>query len=175
MLKITPAALRFNPLDDPADFDLADLPPKWNGEHVGMRLCEGFKTLRLIPLPKGPAEFRNCWPSHMVEWQDLIAQAEGQAEALKATQRQQNRVQIQPSLAEVTRCEATIGWCAQYLRTFDRLCEATNLVALAHSLGHDSGWVTRKRGGYADTWRQRHDKGCAIIAAGLIRDRIPVF
>jgi hypothetical protein len=37
------------------------------------------------------------------------------------------------------------------------------------------GGGTRRRGGYADTWRQRHDKGCAIIAAGLIRDRIPVF
>ena len=67
-----------------------------------------------------------------------------------------------------------IAWGGQYLRAFENLCAAGNMVALAHSLGRDAGWCTRKRGGYADTWRQRYDKGCAIIAAGLIRDRIPV-
>lgn len=177
MLKITPqSALRFNPLDDPPDFDLLDLPQKWTGEHCALRLCEGFKTLRQLPMKGGaPAELGNAWPTYAYEWQDLLAQAEGEAEALKATQRERNRVRIQPSLAEVTRCEAVIGWCAHYLHTLEDLSEATNLVALAHSLGHDSGWVTRKRGGYADTWRQRHDKGCAIIAAGLTKDRIPVF
>jgi hypothetical protein len=35
--------------------------------------------------------------------------------------------------------------------------------------------VTRKRGGFADTWRQRHDRGCEIIAAALAADRTPVF
>ena len=75
----------------------------------------------------------------------------------------------------MTRCEATIGWSAHYLCAFGDLCGATNMVALAHSLGFDAGWVTRKRGRYADTWRQRHDKECAIIAAGLIKDRVSVF
>ena len=54
-----------------------------------------------------PAQFKNCWPTYMVEWEDLLAQAEG--EALQATQRAQNRVRLQPSLREVTRSEAVIG------------------------------------------------------------------
>ena len=58
MLKITPTALRFNPLDDPADFDLLDLPAKWTGEHCALRLCEGFKTLRQIPMKGAPAQRR---------------------------------------------------------------------------------------------------------------------
>jgi len=46
MLKITPqSALQFNPLDDPLDCDLLELP-QWTGEHCALRLCEGFKTLR---------------------------------------------------------------------------------------------------------------------------------
>jgi hypothetical protein len=69
-----------------------------------------------------------------------------------------------------------IDWSGQYLLgKFDHLCEAMNMIALAHSLGLDAGWCRRKRGGYADTWRQRHDQGCAVIAAGLIGDRVPVF
>ena len=48
-------------------------------------------------------------------------------------------------------------------------------MALAHSLDRDSGWVAAKHGGYADTWRQRHDAGCAIIAQGLRAGRVPVF
>lgn len=177
MLKITPqSALRFNPLDDPPDFDLLDLPQKWTGEHCALRLCEGFKTLRQLPMKRGaPAEFGNAWPAYSYEWQDLLAQAEGEAEALRATQREQNRVRIPPSLREVTRCEAVIGWGAHYLAALEDLCKATNMVAIAHSLGRDAGWVAVKRGGYADTWRHRHDKGCSIIAAGLIKDRISVF
>jgi hypothetical protein len=35
--------------------------------------------------------------------------------------------------------------------------------------------VAAKRGGYGDTWRQRHDAGCAIIAQGLRGCRVPVF
>ena len=32
-----------------------------------------------------------------------------------------------------------------------------------------------KRGGYGDTWRERHDQGCDIIARGLRSCRVPVF
>jgi len=52
---------------------------------------------------------------------------------------------------------------------------AVNAVALAHSLERDAGWVAAKRGGYADTWRQRHDQGCEIIARELRAGLVPVF
>jgi hypothetical protein len=175
MLKSTPQSLlRFNPLDEPPDFDPLDLPPQWTAGHCGLRLCEGFKVLRQLPVKGSPAGFKNGWPvAYLYEWEDLLAQQEqGQ---LAATMREQNRVRLRPSYREVTRCETVIAWSGQYLHAFDHLCAAVNAVALAHSLGLDAGWVTRKRGGHADTWRQRHDRGCALIAAGLIRDRISVF
>jgi hypothetical protein len=50
-----------------------------------------------------------------------------------------------------------------------------NAVSLAHALDRDAGWVAKKRGGYADTWRQRHDRGCELIARGLATDLVPVF
>jgi len=177
MLKITPqSALQFNPLDEPPDFDLLDLPPQWTGEHCVLRLCEGFKTLRQLPLKGAPPGFKNGWSwGYLYEWEDLLAQHQQEHDEIEKSMRAQNRVRLQPSLREVTRCEAVIGWSAHYLSAHDHLCQAVNMVALAHSLGRDAGWCTRKRGGYADTWRQHHDKGCAIIAAGLIRDRVPVF
>jgi len=62
MLKITPqSALQFNPLDDPPDFDLLELPPKWTGEHCALRLCEGFKTLRQLPHKGASFGFKNGW------------------------------------------------------------------------------------------------------------------
>jgi hypothetical protein len=85
-----------------------------------LRIAAGFKTLRQLPITGAALGFENSyWPvAYLYEWQDLIAQAEGEAEALKVTQREQNRVRLQPSLREVTRCEAVIAWGGQYLRAF---------------------------------------------------------
>ena len=172
MLKIAPQSLlQFNPLDDVSDLDPPELPSRWTGEHCSLRLCEGRSG--------------SC-RSRARRWDSKMAGRGGISTSGKifwpCTSRSMTRSRRpcahrigQPSLREVTRCEAVIAWGGQYLRGFDHLCKAVNMVALAHSLGRDAGWCTRKRGGYADTWRQRHDKGCAIIAAGLIRDRISVF
>ena len=67
---------------------------------------------------------------------------------------------------------ATVWWLST---KHSELMVAVNMIALAHALDRDAGWVAHKKGGYADTWRERHDAGCAIIAAGLISDRIAVF
>jgi hypothetical protein len=51
MLKITPQSLvQFNPLDEPIEFDLLDLPSKWTGEWVSRRWVDGLKALQLIPI-----------------------------------------------------------------------------------------------------------------------------
>ena len=66
-------------------------------------------------------------------------------------------------------------WPAEYLARLAICCAPSTRVALAHSLDRDSGWIAAKRGGYADTWRERHDQGCEIIARGLRSCRVPVF
>jgi hypothetical protein len=149
------------------------LPSAWNGPHVGMRIAEAFATLKQMPLGDRIG-MRSVWPRHIYEWEDLLAQQE-QGE-LERTQAEQNRTRIAPSATEIANMENASHWPARYLsQLHPQLCEAVNAVAMAYSLGLDSRWVTRKRGGYADTWRDRHDRGCEIIAAGLQRDCVPVF
>lgn len=88
----------------------------------------------------------------------------------------QNRTRVSPSVSEITRAIEVCYWPMKFLALkYSHLCEAVSAVALAHSLDLDAGWVTRKRGGYADTWRERHDQGCEIIAGCLIQERVPVF
>jgi hypothetical protein len=99
-------------------------------------------------------------------------QAQGE---LERTQQLENRIRLLPSLRAISEMETAIVWPAEYLGRRPDLLRAVNAVAFAHSLDRDSGWVAAKRGGYGDTWRQRHDAGCAIIAQGLRGCRVPVF
>jgi hypothetical protein len=149
-----------------------ETPSTWSGPHVGRRLCEAMRVLRLLPMP-GVTGYQPAWPAYAYEFEDLLAQHE-QGE-LERTQQQQNRTRLLPSLREITACEAVIVWPACYLRGRLEIAQATNSVALAHALDRDAGWVAAKRGGYADTWRQRHDIGCEIIAARLRVELVPVF
>lgn len=168
LLKRDLAADFFDPLAA-----IPEIPAVWNGPHVATRIVEGFATLRLMP---GGIRIgtRSAWPTYSYEFADLIAQHE-QGE-LERTMAIQNRIRITPSARDVERAMKATYWPTQYLYARQpNLCESVNAVALAHALERDAGWVARKRGGYADTWRERHDRGCEIIAASLTTDRVPVF
>ena len=115
----------------------------------------------------------SAWPPYSYEWDDLLAQqAQGE---LERTQAQQNRIRLLPSSREVQRMEVAICWPAEFLPPLLHLLRAVNRVCLAHAIDRDSGWVAARFGGYADTWRERHDQGCDIIARGLRSCRVPVF
>jgi hypothetical protein len=171
MTTLIKRAEEFDPLFEEANA----LPPVWIGPHVGLRLVECFETLRALPLGDHSLAARTAWPKYMYEFEDLVAQ--GNAKMLDAngneidmgenelqrTMRLQNRTRVSPDMGEISRALDVCYWPAKFLgQQHPQLCEAVNAVAMAHSLGFDAGWVTRKRGGYADTWRQRHDQGCAI-------------
>jgi hypothetical protein len=160
---------------NPRDLLAPELPQVWTGPHVGLRIAEGFVTLRMLPAVNGRHHpLVSFWPSYCYEFEDLLAQAENRQ--LELTHRAQNETRILPSAHAVAIADRTIHWPMKYLGTrFPELAVAVNAVGLAHSLERDAGWVCRKRGGFADTWRQRHDRGCEIIAAGLVADRTPVF
>jgi hypothetical protein len=130
-----------------------------------------MRTLALLPMP-GVGGYA-AWPAHSYEWEGLLAQHE-QGE-LERTQQLQNRIRLLPSSREVQRMEAAISWPAQHLAQLPPLLVAVNAVSLVHALDRDVGWVANERGGYADTWRQRNDEGCSIIALGLRACRSPVF
>jgi hypothetical protein len=162
------------PITISEDFDVLDdvVPAIWSGPHVGRRLTEAMRTLRLLPIAT-IAGYRAAWPAYSYEWDDLVEQAK-QGE-LERTQQLQNRTRLLPGLVEVTRMEIAIQWPAEFLARSLHIIVAVNAVALAHALDRDSGWVAAKRGGYGDTWRARHDQGCEIIAGRLSAQRLPVF
>lgn len=164
-MRPSPQHRAFRLIDDP-------VPPRWSGDHVGLRLTEAFRTLRLIPMPRGVAGFLCPWPAYAYTWEDLLAQQE-QGE-LERTMQLQNRTRLQPSWQEVSRMERAIGWPAEYLRE-RHLAAAVNHVALAYALDRDCAWVVQRYGGFADTWRDRHAVGCAEIASGLHAARIAVW
>jgi hypothetical protein len=149
-----------------------ELPSSWSGPHVGRRLMEAMRTLRLLPM-SGAIGFRPAWPGYSYEFEDLLAQHE-QGE-LERTQAIQNRTRLMPSIREISTMERVICWPGAFLVRSPQIAQAVNAVALAHALDRDSGWVAAKRGGYGDTWRQRHDQGCEIIAKGLRGGRVPIF
>jgi hypothetical protein len=163
---------RLGPLPDALDPLTEELPRAWNGPHVSLRLVEAFNTLKLMPM-RDRKGLRAVWPQYMYEFSDLAAQAEGFE--LEKTQAKQNRVRITPSAAAISQMEEALWWPAKHLAAKHELREAVNTIALAHSLDLDAGWVAKKRGGYADTWRERHDVGCELIARSLQRDRVQVF
>jgi hypothetical protein len=151
---------------------LDDAPSVWSGPHVGRRLTEAMRTLRMLPVAT-IAGYRPGWPAYAYEFEDLLAQHE-QGE-LERTQQQQNRTRLLPSFRDISRMEVAIVWPAQFLARSPPIVCAVNAVALAHALDRDAGWVAAKRGGCADTWRERHDFGCDIIAYELRNSRSPVF
>ena len=150
---------------------LDDAPLSWSGGHVGRRLTEAMRTLRMLPMP-GSAAIAATGRPIRYEWEDLLAQQE-QGE-LERTQATQNRIRLLPSYRDVTRMEAAISWPAAFLNGTVLAC-AVNLVSFAHSLELDAGWVSAKRGGDPELWRIKHDRGCSLIATALQRDRVPVF
>lgn len=150
---------------------LDEVPSTWNGPHVGHRLCDAMRTLAQLPM--GGSTGSSGWPAYCYEWDDLVAQeAQGELERTKAMQ---NRIRLLPSSREVQCMEEAICWPAEYLARLVPLLIATNMVALAHSFERDSSWVAKKYGGFAETWRERHDHGCEVIARGLRSCRVPVF
>lgn len=170
LIKRDPNLGPFDPLDI-----VSDLPSQWSGPHVGLKLVEGFETLRAMPLGDHKSSAGSAWPSYMYEFDDLVEQQK-QGE-LERTMRAQNRTRVSPSVREITRAIEVCYWPTKYLYKAhgEAICEAVNAVAFAHALGFDAGWVTRKRGGFADTWRMFHDHGCDLIAEQLIANRVTVF
>ena len=92
------------------------VPPTWDGPHVGKRLVNGLRTLRLMPRVAGPQAWGSAWPKYAHDWTDLLAQQEAD-EADK--QRAQHEAESHPVEAELGRyhaLEQCDRWPARYLR-----------------------------------------------------------
>lgn len=164
--------IRFNPLEDGPMVEV--LPARWTASHVGVRIAGAFNTLARLP----SASFRTAfgfWPAYEYSWQDMLAQLEQAAEEQAREHRIANRVRVAPDLAEVSRMERASYWPMQYLVGMPMLARAVNAVCFTHALGRDVAWLAFKRGGDPDLWQRKNWAGCALIARGLVRDKVGVF
>ena len=151
-----------------------ELPRAWDAARVAQRLVESFSVSAMLP-DDDRLGCRTSWPLIPYEIGDLNAQAE-QREVERTTSAVRDElVWIAPSSRDISRCDAAQYWPMKYLNAHPHLAGAVNKVAMARALGHDLNWVAENYGGTAWLWREWHDLGCEIIAAGLIRDRVAIF
>jgi hypothetical protein len=163
----------WHPLDHkpPPDY----IPPAWDGPHVGKRIAEGLRTLRLLPTANGPREFGNAWPEWLVEWEDQLAQAEQEQAEQERTHKAKNRTRILPSSVEIARMEASISWPARYLRDVPQLLSVVQCAAFLRAKHRDMSHAARKLALPGRLVRRWNREGLDTIACGLIVDHVRIF
>ncbi|WP_407159281.1 hypothetical protein [Bradyrhizobium sp. STM 3557] len=136
-------------------------------------MAEAMRTLRLLAM-RTIAGYSAAWPAYCCEFVDLLAQQE------RASWRKP--------------CARKTGRGAAAAKLFQRDADGSGdllagavsrAIGLAATRGErggarscddrDAGWLAVRHGGYADTWRADHDRGCEIIACGLRDSLVPVF
>jgi hypothetical protein len=173
-MTIPPAELLkgWHPLDGVPPPEI--VPDRWDGPHVGVRLVEGLRVLRRLPMNGHPREFSNAWPVYAREWADLVQYCDDPTwKSEEATER--NRIRPRPSSIEISHMETVIVWPARYLREYPQLITVVQAAALARSRFKDLRWVERHLGLPGRVVRRWNRQGLDTIAAGLRRDQVPVF
>jgi hypothetical protein len=161
----------------PLDHRLAPdyVPACWDGPHVGKRLVEGLRTLRLMPLPRGPRVFGNGWPSYAHDWADLLAQQEADEQQKAHDRHEANRVRLRPSSVEIMHMEQAIAWPAHFLCQFPQLVRAVQAVAVARSRDRDMEDAARRLRLPGRLVRRWNGEALAMIAKGLNKERIQIW
>jgi len=162
----------WHPLDGVAAPDY--VPEQWDGPQVGKRLIEALRILRRMPMPPGPRQYGNGWPSYQHSWEDVLAQYADEAERA-VVERAQNRVKLLPTAEEIARTEMAVAWPARYLKYFPQLLMVVQAVAAARARYRQIERVSIKLGLPERIIRLWNREGLDIIARGLIDDQVRVF
>jgi hypothetical protein len=151
------------------------VPIAWDGPHVGKRLIEALRTLRLLPVPAGITSRSNAWPQYRYEWVDLLSQLTADEQAQEAEHAARNWTRLVPSPIEIARMDQAIAWPARYLAEFPQLLRTVQMVAhqrarfrSLHKAAHRLRMPLRM----VRAWNR---DGLDRIAVGLIVDRVRVF
>ena len=86
------------------------IPPYWTPEHVGVRIVEAFEVVAMLPKEPGPAQIKSCMPAYAYEWSDKLAQSDLTPAERAERERERNRIQIPPSLDQLTRLDKVNRW-----------------------------------------------------------------
>jgi len=131
-----------------------------------------WRTLAIMPMPRGPRPFGSHWPAYAHDWADLLAQQEADQEQKQLDQREANRTRLRPSSVEIMRMEQAIVWPAHYLLEIPQLLRTVGACAFVKSRGQDLEAASRRLRYGLRTVRLWNNSGLDQIAKGLIQDRI---
>jgi hypothetical protein len=166
--------IAWNPLEHtgpPVEF----VPAVWDAVHCGKRLVEGLRTLMLLPMPRGPQAFTSAWPEYAHDWSDQLAQAEMDRDQREKVERAKNKTRLRPSSIEIAHMEQSIRWPLMYVRELPQLVRTVQAVAVAHARERNMEDAARKLQLPGRLVRRWNEEGLALIARGLIRERIRIW
>ncbi len=150
------------------------VPDCWSFVHVMDRMEEAFRTLGRLPMQTRPRGYMNSMPTYLYDRGDLNAQLD--THELERMAKIRNHVRIRPSPAEIERSEEALHWPAAFLSgaEFHHVARAVNLSAMwvAFETDVDAALKRIKLGKRA--FNARKLQGLRIIAAELVRRRVPV-
>jgi hypothetical protein len=151
------------------------IPPEWDGPHVGLRLCDAFKTLAMMPDRGASTRSKSgFWPEYCYEWEDLLAQKQADQATQEDDASVRNRTRVRPSAQEISRMEMAISWPGRYI-VDPEIARIVQHVALARSRGLDMSHVAWKMKIRAERVRDKDGLGLAMIAQGLQCNGVHVF
>ena len=150
------------------------LPERWSFIHVMERMEEAFRTLRRLPIARGPRGYINSMPIYLYDRGDLNSQLE--TYELERLARLRNRVRLPPSPAEIARMEEALYWPVLFLSglEYQHLARAVNLACLWAAADADIAIGLRRIKLTRRTFNARKLQALRIIARELARRRVPV-
>ncbi len=151
------------------------VPPTWDGPHVGKRLVEALRTLRLLPTSNGPRVFGNAWPAYFHGWEDLLAQQEMERDLREQLERARNRTRLLPSSIEIAHMETAIGWPGRYLLDCPQLIRVVQVATFSRARFRHTDWAAERLELPGRLVRRWHRDGLDLIAAGLRREGARIF
>jgi hypothetical protein len=150
------------------------VPPNWIGPHVGLRMVEAYKTLSRLP-NAGMVTKSGVWPAYIHDWADMLAQQGADVDMRESVAAAQNRARLMPSATDISRMEKVIRWPARYLGDNPRIARLVQRAALFRARDMSLDAIAHRWRRSPAAVRKDNRNGLDIIAAGLHRDREPVF
>jgi Domain of unknown function (DUF6362) len=147
----------------------------WTIVHTLDRLEEAFHVMAMMPAATRPKAYGSAWPSVVQEKIPLVILAEMSASGeLETQQKEQNRVRLPPSSAQVSRMEQALRWPFEYLSGQPDLARAISLRAMWSAMGADIRKRCKRRGIDHVEFSRQWQEGLNIITATLISRKVPV-
>lgn len=149
------------------------IPEQWFGFHVGLRMMEAFKTLSCLPSGHRGRTASGYWPETFVEWEDMLAREQSDAQLKEEQARAQNRVRLVPTAQDITRMEIVISWAGKYLEP--AMARLVQHIALLRSQEYDLEAISHLLRRAPREVRRNNRIGLDRVADGLRLDRVAVF